>query len=98
MGTRVEKGHRVKRKLGPQWRLADIEIHIKRAECLVRMGDIAVSISNLLSVHPTCKEEEQGSDSDKQKARRDVGMELDRLIFPMHVREGTPKGISIRYV
>lgn len=98
MRTRVDEREGIKRKLGSQWRLSDIEIHIKRAECFVRMGDVAVSIGNLLSVHPTRKKEEKGSYSNKQEARRDVGMKPDDLIVSVYVWEGASEDIGIWYV
>lgn len=98
MRTRVEKREGIKRKLGSQRRFPDIEIHIERAECFVRMGDVAVSIGNLLSVHPTREEEEKGCDSNKQEARRDVGMKPDDLIISVYVWEGASEDIGIWYV
>lgn len=59
---------------------------------------IPISISNLLGVHATGKEEEQTGDRNEQQTRCKVRMWFHARHCSIHVRESMPKEVGIRYV
>ena len=70
----------------------------ERRQNLAEQWCVPVSVGNLLRVHPASEEKKKRSDGNKQETRRDVGVELDAIHFPVHIWKDASKDVGIRYV